>query len=143
MFAVVWRRISRHEQPGPHREPPDQHVGHDGAGAAGPRHREQRRRWSNPDIGGSISTVDTKFLVAYGVHGDGIFPTNSGVLLVNLTANGIFSTPGILDGDTGCNSQPQVAVSRHGGWFGQFGVVYSHKRRCLSNAFDIAFAVVN
>lgn len=99
--------------------------------------------FSNPDIGGSISTVDTKFLVAYGVHGDGIFPTNSGVLLVNLTANGIFSTPRILDGDTGCNSQPQVAVSRHGGSFGQFGVVYSHKRGCLSDAFDIAFAVVN
>lgn len=99
--------------------------------------------FSDPDIGGSISAADTRFLIAYGVHGDGIFPTNSGVLLVNLTANGIASAPRILDGDTGCTSQPQVAVSRHGGSFGQFGVVYQQKRGCLSNAFDVAFAVVN
>ncbi|MGE0142924.1 MAG: hypothetical protein AB7I19_00840 [Planctomycetota bacterium] len=98
---------------------------------------------TDPDIGGSVSTVDTAFLFGFGTFEDGVFPRNSEVIVGGLSRDGVRTGLRTLDSDTGCTSQPQVAVSRHGGSFGQFGVVYTHGRGCLSNQTDIAFAVVN
>jgi hypothetical protein len=101
------------------------------------------RLLTDPDIGGSISTLDTNFLFAFGTYDDGVFPRNSAVLVGGLSRDGVRTSLRTLDVDSGCTSQPQVAVSRHGGSFGQFGVVYTHGRGCLSNETDVAFAVVN